>query len=96
MGCFVVILLFLIFVWRSLIIVMRAKDTFGGLIAYGVGALIGIQAIVNIAVVTNTIPVTGMQLPFFSYGGTAIICNMIAIGLLQSVARLSKKEKKDV
>lgn len=95
-GCFAVILLFLIFLWRGIVIAKNTKDPFGSLIVFGLTFLIVVQALINMAVVTNTIPVTGMQLPFFSYGGTAIICNLIAIGLIQSVARSSKKEKKDV
>ena len=52
---------------------MKAPDMFGSLLAVGITALIGLQAIINIAVVTASIPVTGMPLPFFSYGGTALI-----------------------
>ena len=89
-GCIVVIVLFLIFVWRGIIISMNARDTFGSLIAIGIVSLIGLQAIINIAVVTNTIPVTGMELPFFSYGGTAIIVNLLAVGILLNISRSSK------
>lgn len=89
-GCFVVILLFLIFIWRGIIIAMNARDTFGSLIAIGIVSLIGLQAIINIAVVTNTIPVTGMELPFFSYGGTAIIVNLLAVGILLNISRTAK------
>ena len=53
-------------------------------------SLIGLQAIINIAVVTNTMPVTGMELPFFSYGGTAIIVNLAAVGILLNISRSSK------
>ncbi len=52
---------------------MKAPDTFGSLIAIGITSLIGIQAIINIAVVTSSMPVTGMALPFFSYGGTSLL-----------------------
>lgn len=72
-GCAVVILLFAVFIWRGIIIAMKAPDMFGSLIAVGITALVGLQAIINIAVVTASIPVTGMPLPFFSYGGTALI-----------------------
>ena len=91
-SCIVVIILFLIFIWRGIIIALKAQDTFGTLIAVGIVSLIGIQAIINIAVVTNTIPVTGMQLPFFSYGGTAMIFNLAAVGILLNIARSSKKK----
>lgn len=86
-GCVMVITLFAIFVWRGIIICMRAPDTFGSLVAIGIVSLIGIQAIVNIAVVTGTVPVTGMPLPFFSYGGTAIIANLMAVGILLNISR---------
>ena len=87
MGCLVVIVLFLIFIWRGIIVAMRAKDIFGSLIATGIVTLIGLQAIINIAVVTNTIPVTGMELPFFSYGGTAIMVNLISVGILLNISK---------
>lgn len=90
-GCLVVIILFLILIWRGIVISMKARDTFGSLIAIGVTTLIGIQALINIAVVTGTMPVTGMELPFFSYGGTAMMCNLILIGLLLNVSRSAKK-----
>ena len=86
-GCIVVIVLFAIFIWRGVIISMKAPDTFGSLIAIGVVSLIGLQSLINIAVVTGTVPVTGMPLPFFSYGGTAIISNLIAVGILLNVSR---------
>ena len=69
----------------------RAQDTFGTLIAVGIVSLIGVQAIINIAVVTNTIPVTGMQLPFFSYGGTSLIILLCAVGVLLNISRQSQK-----
>jgi cell division protein FtsW len=72
-GCAVVILLFAIFVWRGILIAMKAPDMFGSLLAIGVTALVATQAIINIAVVTASIPTTGMPLPFFSYGGTALL-----------------------
>lgn len=72
-GCAVVILLFAVFIWRGVLIAMKAPDMFGSLLSVGITSLIGLQAIINIAVVTASIPVTGMPLPFFSYGGTALI-----------------------
>lgn len=67
-GCVAVILLFAVFIWRGIIISMKAPDMFGSLLACGVTSLIGFQAIINIAVVTSSMPVTGIALPFFSYG----------------------------
>ena len=89
-GCMVVIVLFAIFIWRGIVIALNARDNFGTLIAIGIVTLIGLQAIINIAVVTGTIPVTGMPLPFFSYGGTAILTNLCAVGILLNVSRSSK------
>lgn len=89
-GCVFIILLFTIFVWRGVIISMRAKDNFGCLIAIGIITMLGLQAMVNIAVVTGTIPVTGMPLPFFSYGGTSLIANLMAVGILLNISRTTK------
>ena len=86
-GCAFVIILFGIFIWRGIVIAMRAPDTFSSLIAIGIVTMIGLQAIINIAVVTNTMPVTGMPLPFFSYGGTAIIVDLVSVGLLLNISR---------
>ena len=86
-GCAVVILLFAIFIWRGVIIAIKAPDMFGGLLAVGITALVGLQAIINIAVVTASIPVTGMPLPFFSYGGTALIILLCGV---RSIAQYFK------
>lgn len=78
-GCVFVIVLFAILIWRGILIAMKAPDMFGSLVAIGITALIGIQVMINIAVVTSSMPATGMPLPFFSYGGTAlfiILCQM--------------------
>ena len=91
-GCVGVIILFIILIWRGIVVAMNAKDTYGCLIAIGIVALIGLQALINIAVVTGTIPVTGMPLPFFSYGGTAILTNLAAIGLLLNISKSSVKK----
>ena len=81
-GCVAVIVLFAILIWRGILIAMKAPDMFGGLIATGITSLIAIQVIINIAVVTSSMPATGMPLPFFSYGGTALfilLCEMRSI-----------------
>lgn len=90
-GCAIVILLFAIFIWRGIIIAMKAPDMFGSLLATGITALIGLQAIINIAVVTSSMPVTGMALPFFSYGGTSLIILLCAVGVLLNISRQSNK-----
>lgn len=72
-GCVTIIMLFAIFIWRGILIAMKAPDIFGGLLATGITSLIAIQVIMNIAVVTSSMPNTGISLPFFSYGGTALL-----------------------
>lgn len=72
-GVLIVILLFGIFIWRGITIALKAPDMFGSLIATGITVMIGIQAIFSIAVVSSSMPVTGIPLPFFSYGGTALL-----------------------
>lgn len=89
-GCIIVIALFAIFIWRGLIIAMKAQDSFGSLLAVGITSLVGIQAIINIAVVTSSMPVTGMSLPFFSYGGTALLILLCSMGVLLNVSRTAK------
>ena len=84
-------MLFAIFVWRGILIAMKAPDMFGSLLAVGITALVGIQAIINIAVVTSSIPNTGMPLPFFSYGGTSLVILLCAVGVLLNISRQSKK-----
>ena len=79
LGCIVVIALFAVFIWRGIIIAMRAPDMYGSLLAVGITSLVGIQAIINIAVVTSSMPNTGMPLPFFSYGGTALVILLCAV-----------------
>lgn len=66
-GCAVVLILFAIFIWRGVLIAMKAPDMFGSMLAIGITALVAIQVIINVAVVTSSMPATGMPLPFFSY-----------------------------
>ena len=91
-GCVFVIVLFAIFIWRGILIAMKAPDMFGSLVAIGITTLVGIQAIINVAVVTSSIPATGMQLPFFSYGGTALFILLCEVGVLLSISRASIKQ----
>ena len=91
-GCLVVFLLFAIFIWRGVLIAMKAPDMFGSLVAIGITSLVGVQVIINIAVVTSSMPVTGMQLPFFSYGGTALFLLLCEMGVLLSISRASSKQ----
>ena len=90
-GCIFVIILFAILIWRGILAAMNAKDMFGSLMAIGITSLIGIQVIINIAVVTSSMPATGMPLPFFSYGGTALFLLLCEMGVLLNISRSTTK-----
>lgn len=90
-GCLVVIALFAVFIWRGALVAMKAKDCFGSLVAVGITSLIGLQTIMNIAVVTSSMPATGISLPFFSYGGTALVILLCSVGVLLNISRSSSK-----
>ena len=89
-GAGIVLFLFVILIWRFFVIAARAKDLQGALIASGAMAHIMIQVILNIAVVANTIPNTGITLPFISYGGTSVVFLLIEMGLVLSVSSVVK------
>ena len=89
-GAIVLIGLFIWLVIRGIKIAAKAPDLFGTLLVTGIIAIIALQALINIAVVTASIPVTGMPLPFFSYGGTALTITMAEIGVVLNVSRQSK------
>ncbi len=88
-GATLIILLFALLIWRGFVVAMRAPDAFGMLISVGIIAQIGLQVALNIAVVTNTVPNTGISLPFFSYGGSALIMILFQMGIVMSVSRQS-------
>lgn len=90
-GCVLVIVLFAIFIWRGVLIAMKSPDMFGSLIATGITTMVAIQVILNIAVVTSSVPATGMPLPFFSYGGTALFILLCEMGVLLNISRASVK-----
>lgn len=92
-GAVLVILLFVLLICRGFMIAVRARDRFGTLLAAGLTAQVGIQAILNVAVVTNTIPNTGISLPFFSYGGTALLMLLAQMGIVLSISRQTALEK---
>ena len=87
-GASMIVLLFLILIWRFFVIAAHAEDLLGALIASGAMAHMMIQVILNIAVVTNTIPNTGITLPFISYGGTSVLFLLLEMGLVLSVSNL--------
>ena len=91
-GCAIVLILFAVFIWRGVLIAMKAPDMFGSLLAIGITALVGIQVIINVAVVTSSMPATGMPLPFFSYGGTALFILLCEMGVLLNISRASAKK----
>ena len=86
-GCLVIIALFIIFIWRGISVAIKAKDTYGTLLAIGITSVIAVQALINIAVVTGSMPVTGVPLPFISYGGTSLVINLTAMGVLLNISR---------
>lgn len=92
-GALVIIILFCALVWKGFNIAMKAPDKFGCLMAVGLTFQVGIQAILNILVVTNTIPNTGISLPFFSYGGTALLLLMAQMGIVLSISRSCNSKK---
>lgn len=92
-GALLLICLYGFFVWRGMTIARKAPDTFSSLAAFGITFQVGIQAALNILVVTDLIPNTGVSLPFFSYGGSALIIIMAEMGILLSISRHSYQKK---
>ena len=92
-GAMMLLLLFTLLVWRGIVIGTTAKNRFGGLLAMGIVLQVGIQVILNIAVATDSIPNTGISLPFFSYGGTSLVIFMVQMGMVLSVSRSSRNKK---
>ena len=86
-GAGILLLLFLMLIWRFFLVSVHAPDLLGSLIAAGVMGHISIQVILNVAVVTNTIPNTGITLPFVSYGGTSILFLLAEMGLVLGISR---------
>ena len=86
-GAATVLVLFLVFAYRGIRIAMRADDRFGFYLAIGLTASITLQALINIGVVTSSWPVTGVPLPFISYGGTSLVVTLFGVGLLASISR---------
>lgn len=92
-GAAVVVLLFAALICRGFVIATKAKDVFGALLVTGIMMQIGLQVTMNIAVVTDTIPNTGIALPFFSYGGTALVIMFAEMGVVLSVSKNGRLEK---
>ena len=92
-GATLIILLFVLLIWRGYVVAMRCSDRFGSMLAVGLTTQVGVQTVLNIAVVSNTIPNTGISLPFFSYGGTALVMLLCEMGVILSVSRQTNIEK---
>ena len=92
-GALLTIALYLGVVWSCWQIIRQSRDSFGRLIAFGVGSMIGIQAMLNIAVATVSVPPKGLPLPLVSFGGSGLVITSVALGLVYSVARVAEKEQ---
>lgn len=87
LGTFTIMLIFLLLIWRGIRIALSINDSFGCYLASGITALVTVQSLIHIAVVTSSIPTTGITLPFISYGGTSLMIYMSAIGILLNISR---------
>ena len=92
-GALIIILLFCLLLWRGFTVAMHAEDKFGSLMAIGLTFQVALQAMLNIWVVTNTIPNTGISLPFFSYGGTSLFILLCEMGIVLNISRGANIEK---
>ena len=92
-GAVLILLIFALLVWRGIIISLRARDRFGKLLGIGLTTHIGLQVVLNILVITDWLPNTGISLPFFSYGGSSLLTLMFEMGVILAVSRTSNIEK---
>ena len=92
-GAVIILLIFALLVWRGVVIALRARDRFGKLLGIGLISHIGLQVILNILVITDWLPNTGISLPLFSYGGSSLLTLMFEMGVILSVSRTSNIEK---
>ena len=92
-GCLGIMLVFSILIWKGVTVALTAKDTYGSFLAMGIISIIALQVIVNIAVVTGSMPVTGVPLPFISYGGTSLSITMGAMGILLNISRQRSRKR---
>ena len=92
-GAIVILLIFALLVWRGVVISLRAKDRFGKLLGIGLTTQIGLQVILNILVITDWLPNTGISLPFFSYGGSSLLMLLFQMGIVLSISRSANIEK---
>jgi cell division protein FtsW len=92
-GSSLFLIFYLLFLWRGILISLRCKDSFGSLVGVGIMGMIGIQALINLGGVTNSIPLTGVTLPFISYGGSSVLVIMASIGIVLGLSREQNKEE---
>lgn len=92
-GAIIIILIFALLVWRGIVLSLRAKDRFGKLLGIGLTSQIGLQVVINILVITDWLPNTGISLPFFSYGGSSLVMLLFQMGIVLSISRSSNIEK---
>ena len=93
-GAAIILLIFALLVWRGITLSLRAKDKFGKLLGIGLTSQIGIQVVLNILVITDWLPNTGISLPFFSYGGSSLIMLLAQMGIVLSITRTANIERK--
>ncbi|MBQ8850410.1 MAG: cell division protein FtsW [Clostridia bacterium] len=93
MGAFLLVLLFIMLIWRGIRIGQHAPDKFSALVVWGLTFKIALQVLMNIAVVTNMMPNTGISLPFFSTGGSSLMIQIFEIGIILSISRFSSQKK---
>lgn len=92
-GALIILLIFALLVWRGITLSLRAKDRFGKLLGIGLSSQIGVQVVLNILVITDWLPNTGISLPFFSFGGSSLIMLLAQMGLILSISRTANIEK---
>ncbi len=92
-GALIILLIFALLVWRGITLSLRSKDRFGKLLGIGLSSQIGIQVVLNILVITDWLPNTGISLPFFSFGGSSLIMLLAQMGLILSISRTANIEK---
>jgi len=90
-GVFLVILLLFLFIWRGFRVAFYAPDRFGALLAVGLTSIVAVQSVINMGVVTGSLPVTGITLPFVSYGGSSLVFSLIGVGILLNISRYCQK-----
>lgn len=92
-GALVILAIFALFVWRGIKVSSRARDKFGTLLGVGLMAQIGLQVVLNILVITDWLPNTGISLPFFSYGGSSLVMLLAQMGIVMNISRSAALEK---